>query len=110
MRNNHQSFASVVLTSLPPIYSPVTQAGALSSFLHDLLLTDTQYAHHIQKDYAACVQIHFRDMAVIVPPLPGAPVQPSVTLLGAEQRQQQQQYHQQQQQYGQQQQRRPQYG
>ncbi len=40
--------------------SPPPQAGALASFLKDLLMTDIPFAEPLQNDFARCMRIHFQ--------------------------------------------------
>lgn len=63
----------------------VMQAGAIASFLRELLLSNCQYADMVQQDFQRCMQIHFSDIGGVIPPVPGPPAQPPQTLLDAQQ-------------------------
>ena len=56
------------LITAPPPPSPLCarQAGAIAAFLRELLLLDLPYAAGLQADMAACLEVHFRDMAAVM--------------------------------------------
>mmetsp|Transcript_34133 Transcript_34133/g.61545 ORF Transcript_34133/g.61545 Transcript_34133/m.61545 type:complete len:218 (+) Transcript_34133:104-757(+) len=58
-----------------PVLERVLQAGAIASFLRELLLTDCPYASHVESDFQQCMQVHFRDVPFVVPIEPGSPCQ-----------------------------------
>lgn len=43
------------------------QAGAIASFLRELLLTDIQYAEDVSQDLQRCLEVHFKDMPQAMP-------------------------------------------
>jgi hypothetical protein len=47
------------------------QAGAIASFLRELVITDCPYADSIMDDLRRVLEVHFQDMASIVPARPG---------------------------------------
>lgn len=60
------------LESLPPLERSL-QAGALASFLREMLLTNCSYSEPLQGDLEKCLLIHFSSVVQHVPELPGAP-------------------------------------
>jgi len=68
------------LLEMPPLERAL-QAGALASFLKDLLMQNTRYAPSIEQDFAQCLDIHFKEMAVVMPLVPGRSVAPPASLM-----------------------------
>jgi len=50
----------------------VLQAGAMASFLRELLMAQCPYADALESDMQRCLDIHFQDMPSLVPKQPGA--------------------------------------
>lgn len=48
------------------------QAGALASFLRDLLLAPCGYAAEVEVDLQRCIEVHFSTMPGLVPAAPGS--------------------------------------
>lgn len=68
------------LLEMPPLERAL-QAGAIASYLRELLMCNFPYANAIQQDFRHCLDIHFRDIAGVIPNVPGAPAQPPPQLL-----------------------------
>lgn len=54
-----------------PVYSLPMQAGAIASFLRELLLSNCARADLVQQDFQECVNMHFQLMPKLTPPEPG---------------------------------------
>ncbi len=52
------------------LLSPM-QAGAIASFLRELLLSNCARADLVQQDFQECVNMHFQLMPRLTPPVPG---------------------------------------
>lgn len=59
----------------PPSPRCCVQAGALASFLRELLLSNCVRPDLVQADFQAVAQMHFTLMPQLVPLTPGAPTQ-----------------------------------
>jgi len=70
------------LMDMPPL-ERVLQAGAIAAFLKELLLSTCPYVDLIQEDFKRCIEIHFEDIAKVVPDTPGASAEPPASLLAA---------------------------
>lgn len=73
------------LLEMPPL-ERVLQAGAIASYLREMLLSDFPYADAIEQDFKHCMEIHFRDVASVIPVSPGLSAQPSPQLTTQEPR------------------------
>jgi hypothetical protein len=59
---------------------PVAQAGALASFLRELVIVDCPYADAIMGDLSKCLEVHFQDIASVVPLQAGPSYQPATPM------------------------------
>lgn len=59
------------LEQLPPLERAL-QAGAMASFLRELLLTNCRAPAAVEADLQRCLDVHFKDMPQLVPKEPGS--------------------------------------
>ena len=79
------SFSSSWPVVISPTPCPFPQAGALSSFLKDLLLTSLPYANLVDADFRRCFEIHFSFIDRVIPDTPGLSAEPPTSLVAGEQ-------------------------
>jgi len=70
------------LMEMPPLERTL-QAGALVSFLKELLLSDVSSPHLVEADFRRCVEVHFADIGSVVPEVPGSHAEPPASLVEA---------------------------
>ena len=66
-----------------------SQAGATACFLRELLLTPCPFVEAVEEDFRRCIEVHFQDVGLVVPVVPGGNAVPTATLLQAVQESQQ---------------------
>ncbi|KAG1659089.1 hypothetical protein FOA52_013735 [Chlamydomonas sp. UWO 241] len=70
------------LMEMPPLERTL-QAGALAAFLKELLLSNVASPQLVEDDFRRCIEVHFNDIASVVPQHEGTHAEPPQSLLDA---------------------------